>query len=84
MLEENSFAQSNRKVATPQNRPSAPQKRGNRWRIQWLEHTGRRRSQTFGTEKEAWHALERVKGLARFLSDGSLPIPPEPMGFKEF
>lgn len=65
-------------------RPSAPQKRGNRWRIQWTDYAGKRRSRTFRTYEEAVRELERVKGMSRFVVDGALPSPPKPLLFKEF
>ena len=77
-------AKENTKKRVTRNRTSAPQRRGHKWRIQWTDHTGKRRSKTFDTFDEANRELERVKGARRLVQDGSLPAPPEPITFKEF
>jgi len=72
------------KAAAPRHRTSSPQKRGKNWRIQWIDHTGERRSASFPTRERASQELERVKGMSRFVRDGALPLPPEPITFQEF
>lgn len=40
---------------------SKPVKRGDRWRIQWVDHEGKRRSGTFATEAQARAAARRAE-----------------------
>ncbi len=60
-----------------------PRRHGNRWRISYQDADGKRRLETFATQKEAKAALHRRNAESEAIRTGAAPRPPEPHAFGE-